>query len=62
MTDHGIEVLVFDVFAAAAARGMRTAFIPRKEFSSEQTKDQRAQGDWTISAADLGELAERLGA
>ena len=48
--------------AAAAARGMRTAFIPRKEFSPEQTKDQRAQGDWTITAADLGELAGRLGA
>lgn len=48
--------------AAAAARGMRTAFIPRKEFSPEQAKDQHAEGDWTITAADLGEIAERLGA
>ena len=48
--------------ATAATRGMRTAFIPRKEPSVEQTKDQRAQGNWTITAADLGQLAERLGA
>jgi hypothetical protein len=48
--------------AAAAARGMRTAFIPYKEFSPEQTKYQHAQGDWTITTADLGEVAERLGA
>jgi 2-haloacid dehalogenase len=48
--------------AAAAACGMRTAFIPRKEFSAEQSKDQVAEGEWTIVARDLNEVAARLGA
>jgi 2-haloacid dehalogenase len=48
--------------AAAASHGMKTAFIPRKEFSDDQTKDQSPEGDWTIAAKDLGEVADRLGA
>ena len=48
--------------AAAASHGMKTAFVPRKEFSDDQTKDQAPEGDWTIAAKDLGEVADRLGA
>jgi 2-haloacid dehalogenase len=48
--------------AAAASHGMKTAFIPRKEFSDDQTKDQSPEANWTIAAKDLGEVADRLGA
>jgi 2-haloacid dehalogenase len=47
---------------AARTHGMRTAFIPRKEFSDDQTKDQAPEGDWDIVAIDLLEIADRLGA
>lgn len=46
--------------AAAASHGMHTAFIPRKEFSADQSKDQAPEGEWTIVARDLGEVADRL--
>lgn len=47
---------------AARAHGMRTAFIPRKEFSDDQTKDQAPDDDWDIVGRDLLEVADKLGA
>lgn len=47
---------------AARSHGKRTAFIPRKEFSDDQTKDQVAEDDWDIVAGELSEVADRLGA
>ena len=48
--------------AAASSHGYRTAFIPRKEFSDDQTKDQAPEGDWDIVGRHLGDVADRLGA
>jgi 2-haloacid dehalogenase len=47
---------------AARSHGMRTAFIPRKEFSDDQVKDQAAEDDWDIVADDLLGVARLLGA
>jgi 2-haloacid dehalogenase len=47
---------------AAAAQGLRTAFFPRKEYGPEQRRDQAPEGDWDVVAADLLDLAARLGA
>lgn len=47
---------------AAQGHGLRTAFLPRKEFSDDQTKDQAPEGDWDVVARDLVDLADRLGA
>ncbi|HEX9569962.1 MAG TPA: haloacid dehalogenase type II [Rhodospirillales bacterium] len=47
---------------AARSHGMRTAFIPRKEFSDDQTKDQAAEDDWDVVDDDLSGVADRLGA
>ncbi|MBT3169932.1 MAG: haloacid dehalogenase type II [Rhodospirillaceae bacterium] len=47
--------------AAAAALGMRTAFVLRpSEYGPEQTTDLAPQGDWDIVAADFLELADKL--
>ncbi len=46
---------------AARSHGMRTAFVPRKEFSDDQTKDQAAEEDWDVVADDLLGVADRLG-
>jgi 2-haloacid dehalogenase len=42
--------------AAAAACGLRTAFVPRP------TEDAEPTADWDIVARDFLELAERCGA
>jgi 2-haloacid dehalogenase len=47
---------------AARAQGMRTAFIPRKEFSDDQAKDQAPDDDWDVVGRDLLEVADKLGA
>ena len=47
---------------AARSHGMRTAFIPRHEFSDDQTKDQAPEDEWDIAGEDLLEIADRLGA
>ncbi len=47
--------------AAARKCGMRTAFIPRPtEHGPNQTTDLRADQDWDVIAADIGDLAEKL--
>jgi 2-haloacid dehalogenase len=47
--------------AAARSCGMRTAFISRPtEHGPDQTTDLRADEDWDVIAADMGDLAEKL--
>ena len=51
-----------DDLRAADAVGLETAFIPRPdEYGVDQVKDFEADGPWTIIAADLVDLAARLG-
>ena len=48
---------------AAAATGMRTAFIPRPhEYGPDQTSDLAAEQDFDIVAQNFGDLADQLGA
>ena len=48
--------------AAARKLGLQTAFFARPtEYGPEQAKDRRAEGDWTIVARDIEDLAEWLG-
>ena len=48
---------------AARAEGMRTAFVPRPtEYGPRQTTDLGPEDDWDVVAADLLDLAVRLGA
>ncbi len=48
---------------AARAQGMRTAFVPRPtEYGPRQTTDLGPEEDWDVVAADLLDLAARLGA
>jgi 2-haloacid dehalogenase len=47
---------------AAQGCGLRAAFVPRKEFSDDQTKDQAPEGDWDVVGKDLLDVADRLGA
>lgn len=47
---------------AAAAFGLKTAFIPRPtEYGPLQNKDFTATGDWNVIARDMRDLAEQLG-
>jgi 2-haloacid dehalogenase len=47
---------------AADALGLKTAFIPRPtEFGPNQTTDLRPEGNWTIVAADIEDLAGQMG-
>jgi 2-haloacid dehalogenase len=47
--------------AAAAALGLKTAFIPRPaEFGPMQKKDFSPEGPWTVVARDLNDLADQL--
>ena len=49
--------------AAARALGLKTAFILRPlEYGPGQKADEAKPGDWDIVAADIGDLAVRLGA
>lgn len=47
---------------AARSHGMRTAFISRREFSDDQTKDQTPDEAWDVIGRDLLDVADRLGA
>ena len=47
---------------AADTLGLKTAFIPRPtEFGPKQTTDLQPEGNWTIVAADIEDLAVQLG-
>ncbi|MBO0710963.1 MAG: haloacid dehalogenase type II [Acetobacteraceae bacterium] len=47
---------------AAQALGLQTGFFPRPgEYGPHQTRDTKADGDWTVIAADIEDLATRLG-
>lgn len=49
--------------AAAQRLGLRTAFIPRPtEYGPGQVRDLRPEGEWDVVAADLIDLADRMGA
>ena len=49
--------------AAARSHGLRTAFIPRPtEYGPHQVRDFVAEGPWDVVAADLEDLASRMGA
>ncbi len=51
-----------DDLEAAQALGFKTGFFPRpREYGANQTKDLEAGGDWDVIAADLGDLARRMG-
>jgi len=51
-----------DDLVAAAATGMRTAFVPRPtEYGPDQTKDQKAEHPFDIVAKDFLDLADQLG-
>jgi len=47
--------------AAGQSHGLRTAFLPRKEFGADQTTDQEPEGEWDVVATDLADLAGQLG-
>jgi 2-haloacid dehalogenase len=48
---------------AARACGLRTGFVPRPtEYGPAQATDLRAEEDWDVIAADLEDLAARMGA
>ncbi len=49
--------------AAARALGLRTAFFPRRtEYGAGQARDLGPEGPWDVVAADIADLATRLGA
>ena len=48
---------------AARSCGLKTAFFPRPtEYGPRQTRDFAADSDWTVIAADIEDLATRMGA
>ena len=48
---------------AAASHGMKTAFVARPyEHGAKQTRDFKAEHDFTFAARDFEDLADRLGA
>ena len=48
---------------AAAACGLKTAFVPRpREYGPAQTQDVAADGPWDVVAGDFLDLAGKLGA
>ncbi|MEQ9490091.1 MAG: haloacid dehalogenase type II [Alphaproteobacteria bacterium] len=49
--------------ASAREAGLKTAFLPRPaERGPDQTQDLEAESDWDVVAADLTDLAAKLGA
>lgn len=49
--------------ANAASHGMKTAFVARPlEYGPRQTRDTKAEHDYTIVARDMQDLAQQLGA
>lgn len=52
-----------DDLRAAAARGLRTAFVARpREYGPAQAKDRVADGPWDVVCGSFAELADALGA
>ncbi len=48
---------------AAQALGLQTGFFPRPgEYGPHQVRDAEADGDWTVIAKDIEDLAAQLGA
>ena len=47
--------------AAARSHGMKTAFLPRKEYGPDQEADQAPENDWEVAAKDLVGVAEAMG-
>jgi 2-haloacid dehalogenase len=48
--------------AAAQRCGLQTAFVPRvTEYGPLQSRDFKAEGDWTVVADDFGALAAAMG-
>ncbi len=48
---------------AAQALGLQTGFFPRPtEYGPHQSRDTEADGEWTVIAKDIEDLATRLGA
>jgi 2-haloacid dehalogenase len=48
--------------AAAQRYGLQTAFVPRiTEYGPLQSRDFKAEGDWTVVADDFGALASAMG-
>jgi len=48
---------------AARSCGLKTAFLPRPtEYGPRQTRDFAPDSDWTVIAADIEDLATRMGA
>jgi 2-haloacid dehalogenase len=48
--------------AAAQRYGLQTAFVPRiTEYGPLQSRDFKAEGDWTVVADDFGALAAAMG-
>ena len=48
--------------AAARACGLATAFFPRpSEYGPRQVRDYAADQAWDVVAADIGDLASRMG-
>jgi 2-haloacid dehalogenase len=47
---------------AARSCGLKTAFFPRPtEYGPHQSRDLAADGDWTVVAADIEDLAGKMG-
>ncbi len=46
---------------AARGHGMKTAFLPRKEYGPDQTQDQAPESDWDVVADDLIGVADKMG-
>lgn len=49
-----------DDLAAAAAQGLKTAFVPRPDEAGPGTGEATPTGDWTLVAVDFHDLAEKL--
>ena len=47
--------------AAARSHGMKTAFLPRKEYGPDQEADQAPESDWDVVAENLIGVAEAMG-
>jgi 2-haloacid dehalogenase len=47
--------------AAARACGLRTAFVPRREYGTGQMTDLEPAAAWDVIATDFIDLAARLG-
>lgn len=46
---------------AARSHGMKTSFLPRKEYGPDQEADQTPESDWEVVSTDLLDMAKRMG-